>query len=1025
MHARRSCVLIAAFGIAASVGQVLAAAPDHLRVPEGYEIETVAAPPLVGFPMMGGFDDRGRLYLAESAGHNLDAKELAAQLPNFVRRLEDRDGDGRFDDSTIFADRMTYPMGALWHDGSVYVASPPYIWKLTDADDDGVAEEREQLVGKFGYVGNAADIHGCFLGPEGRIYWCDGRHGHEFVDEQGQVHSSGKAARIFSCRADGSDIQAHCGGGMDNPVEIDFTPGGDMLGTVNLMYQKRGDCLVHWMYGGVYPRDDQPQHLAEFKRTGGLMPEVFDFGHVAVSGMLRCRGGQFGEGQRLFVCEFNTHKLVSLRLERDGSTWRTAKEDFLVSTDIDFHPTDVIEAPDGSLLVVDTGGWFRNGCPTSQVAKPEIKGGIYRITRRDAAPPADALGAKLTWGAAVAATELIGRLGDDRPWIVRRAQAELARRGGDSVAALSAALGSPQTAAPVRTEIVWTLARVADSSARSATRAALRDGDATVRQAAAHVCGTRRDTAALADLSEMVVRDEPPVRREAATALGKLGRGDAVASLLTALSAPGDRLLEHALIYALIQINDPSATVAGLADSRSHVRRAALVALDQMGAEQLTRDLVAPLLDTDDAALQQAAVEVISKRPGWAEGLLERLEGWLDDAALDAGRTSMVRGALLAFRREPSVQTLIGRQLASDAAKPVVRQLLLDVVARSDLAPRPAEWTAPLLACLSADDDATRRLAVTAASAGDVAPFATGLARLTDDAQQPAELRRAAAAALGKGQQPLSAGAFAALQQGLTEGAALERMASAEALGAAALGEVQRRELLPAVAGAGPLELSSLLHAYDGSRDAELGHALIAALRQSPGRHSLPRARVEKLIGQFDAKTASTAADLLAAASAADASAGAKVEAVVAAVAQAEPARGKDVFFSQRAACSACHRIGTQGDQVGPDLSRIGGIRTPRDLAESIVLPSLTLARGYESYQVSLRSGLSHAGVIRRESADTIWLRTADRAEVAIARSDIEDMAPSAVSIMPVGLDQVLPAEDLAAVVAYLASLKE
>ena len=68
---------------------------------------------------MGTFDDQGRLYLAEAAGVNLRRNDLEKQLPNFIRRLEDVDGDGRFDRSTIFADKMVFPQGALWHDGAV------------------------------------------------------------------------------------------------------------------------------------------------------------------------------------------------------------------------------------------------------------------------------------------------------------------------------------------------------------------------------------------------------------------------------------------------------------------------------------------------------------------------------------------------------------------------------------------------------------------------------------------------------------------------------------------------------------------------------------------------------------------------------------------------------------------------------------------------------------------------------------------------------------------------------------------
>jgi glucose/arabinose dehydrogenase len=258
------------------------AAELPLQVPAGYVAEQVAGPPLVTHPLMGTFDHKGRLYLAASAGENLPRAELEARLPNYVQRLEDVDGDGRFDKATKFADKLTFPQGCLWWEGSLYVASSGAIWKFTDADDDGIAEQRLKLVGDFGYTGNAADVHGPFAGPDGRIYWCEGRHGHEIKDAAGNIISRGKAARIFNCRPDGSDVQTYCSGGMDNPVEVLFLPNGEMLGTVNLMYSRpRGDCLVNWQYGGVYPREDFAESLdAEFRRTGPLLPEIHNFGHV-------------------------------------------------------------------------------------------------------------------------------------------------------------------------------------------------------------------------------------------------------------------------------------------------------------------------------------------------------------------------------------------------------------------------------------------------------------------------------------------------------------------------------------------------------------------------------------------------------------------------------------------------------------------------------------------------------------------------------------------------------------------------
>ncbi|MCE9529150.1 MAG: hypothetical protein K8R36_24145, partial [Planctomycetales bacterium] len=353
--------------------------PPPFEVPEGFTVEVAASTPLVKHPIMAGFDDKGRLYVAESAGMNLPRVDLEKQLPNGIVRLEDTDGDGKFDKQTVFADKMTFPQGALWHDGSLYVASSGGIWKLTDHDDNGVADERQLLVSKFGYTGNAADVHGCFLGPDGRIYWCEGRHGHEITDKDGKLISKGKAARVFSCKTDGSDVQVFAGGGMDNPVEVDWTEEGEMLGTANIFYQKRGDTLIHWVRGGVYPRLDQPECLAEFPRTGEPLDAVHDFGHVAVSGCMRYRSGSFGFGEAYannwFVTEFNTHKVKRCVLEREGSTFKATVHEFLKAKSDDFHPTDVLEDADGSLLVIDTGGWFRIGCPTSQIAKSHILGG--------------------------------------------------------------------------------------------------------------------------------------------------------------------------------------------------------------------------------------------------------------------------------------------------------------------------------------------------------------------------------------------------------------------------------------------------------------------------------------------------------------------------------------------------------------------------------------------------------------------------------------------------------------------------
>ena len=72
---------------------------------------------------------------------------------------------------------------------------------------------------------------------------------------------------------------------------------------------------------------------------------------------------------------------LAARVDAEGGDLRTADSDFVVSDDRDFHPTDVLEDADGSLLIVDTGGWYKLCCPTSQLHKPDILGAIYRVRK--------------------------------------------------------------------------------------------------------------------------------------------------------------------------------------------------------------------------------------------------------------------------------------------------------------------------------------------------------------------------------------------------------------------------------------------------------------------------------------------------------------------------------------------------------------------------------------------------------------------------------------------------------------------
>ncbi len=993
-------------------------------VPEGFIIEVVAKPPHVSHPTMACFDDTGRLFVAESGGENLKRKALEEKLPGSIRILEDTNGDGHYDKSMVFADELTLPQGVLWHNGAIYAASPPFIWRLEDTDGDGVADRRDQLVGQFGYTGNAASIHGCFLGPAGRIYWCDGRHGYKLQDKDGGVTEQGKAARIFSCKPDGSDVRVHCGGGMDNPVEVDFTSEGEMLGTVNLMYSQRGDCLVHWMHGGVYPKFNLEKYTDEFPKTGDFLPEVHNFGHVGVSGVTRYRSGGFGDDFRdnWFAVHFNSHRVDRVQLDRVGSTFQAQVEKFLVSENTYFHPTDILEDADGSLLVVDTGGWFLLGCPTSQVAHPERLGTIYRIRRTDAARPDDPWGNAINWANA-SPEDLIKLLADSRFVVQKRALGELVTRGEEAIPALTeTVLNNARKEDEVTRRAVWALARIGSPSAQKILRQALSEVSESVRNAAVYACGINRDRAAVEKLCQLVESDSLPIRRQAATALGQIGDAAAIPSLLAALRTDLDRVLEHALIYALIEIEAPQELTHALSDVSPQVRRSALIALDQMPGYPILREQVLPLLHSDDFELSSAALRVVTKHPDWASDVDEILNDLLTRPLDEEGR-SLFAGAIIAFSDNDKIRHRVVGVLVSNAFDPATKRLVLESIGRTGLKSLPTTWSKAVAQCLVDKDDSVVRQAVAILGVEGNDRLREPLLLLARDTTRPTDIRVQAMSVLPM-RCPLEDALLALLTVQLRNGEPIQRLTAARAIGKAKLTRPQLLRVLELIAEVGPLELAPLLASFEEVNDTQLGEKLLQSLMASPGRSNVGANQISLLFKSFSPEVQQAAAALISKLHPNREAQAKRIAKLEHRATKGQAKLGKKVFFSRRTSCYVCHRIGNEGGLVGPDLTQVGQRRSSRDLAEAILYPSVSIVRGFESMTVVTDSGKAHTGMIVRQSSDAIHMRTSDQQELRILRQEIEEMVPSDTSIMPNGLDQSMTENELADLLAYLQTLR-
>ncbi|MEO2045288.1 MAG: hypothetical protein ABGX16_01795 [Pirellulales bacterium] len=305
--------------------------------------------------------------------------------------------------------------------------------------------------------------------------------------------------------------------------------------------------------------------------------------------------------------------------------------------------------------------------------------------------------------------------------------------------------------------------------------------------------------------------------------------------------------------------------------------------------------------------------------------------------------------------------------------------------------------------------------------------------RFTQDPSQPVPLRVRAASILSRNQTTLPEATFELLCSQCNQDAPFEaRLEAARAIGNLKLSSEQIDRVIDLVIGAGPLELPLLLKPLTGAwRDSsgQAGRRLISAIEESSGFPSLSEEQLTMLFENAPPQARSAAEPLFRQLTEEYASSIREVLRTTFNLVGGDPVRGKEIFYGKRALCSACHRVGPKkstekGQEIGPDLSRIGEVRSHRDLLEAILAPSASFARGFEPKTIVTTTGQVIAGVIHEETDDTIILYTPQREEIRIARSEVERIVTSNVSIMPDGLERSLTSDDLRDLLAYLSSLK-
>jgi putative heme-binding domain-containing protein len=508
-------------------------------------------------------------------------------------------------------------------------------------------------------------------------------------------------------------------------------------------------------------------------------------------------------------------------------------------------------------------------------------------------------------------------------------------------------------------------------------------------------------------------------------------------------SSANDRVLQHSLTYALIEIGNAAATSAASREAAAPLaRRSALIALDQIDGAHVSPEEVLPLVEHSDPILRETAWWIAARHPDWGGALADHFRRAL--AARSANDTAAQRNALeerlAQFAANPAVQ----EALAEAAARTASPQARLSALAVMNLAASgapnasgtrlkelPASWARAIAQMLpSADGDAARqalrvarRLPVASTVAGDLQDACL---RVAHDVNRGVDVRLEALNAVPTGA-PIDASSFELLRASLLPASPSSiRLAAATAIERAKLDRSQAIALLPTIETAGPVELPRLLQAFAsgaGKEEAD-GRALIASLDRASSRTSLRPDVLRPRLTAYPDSVKSAADVLLSSIHVDSAKQAQQLDALLAAVRDGDAAKGQVVFNGSKAACISCHTIGYVGGTLGPDLTRIGQVRSERDLLEAVVFPNVSFARGYEPAVVRTKSGALHNGVLRNDGPDEIVLATPAGVDTRIPRMDIAEVQPGVVSLMPPGFGDVLTRTELADLLAFLRAAK-
>ena len=931
---------------------------DTFQLKPGFRIELVAAEPLVTDPIAICFDENSRMFVVEMR----DYSERRDEKLGRIRMLEDTDGDGRMDKSTVFAEGLPWPTALFWYDGGLFVASSPDIFYLRDADGDGKAEERKIVFTGFGAQVSRLNVQAL----PNNFHWTLDNRIHGATSFNGglvecPIHPEREKLTLrgqdFSFDPKTLLMRAESGGGQhgltfdnygrkficSNSSHIrQVTYEGRYLdaGTAHPVPPAALDIPADGAAAEVYRiSPDEPWRVIRTRwRVAGLVSGPIEGGgrasgyFTSASGLVIYRGDALGEefvGDE-FVADVGSNLIHRKKLRPNGVAFIAErpedeqKVEFLASSDNWFRPVQLANGPDGGLYIVDM---YRETIEHPWSLPPNIKrfldlnsgndrGRIYRIVRegheRRPWPKIGGLGTP----------ELVPLLEHPNAWHRETAARLIHERGNSGIAPKLRSLAAESQTGLGRLHALGALVGLNTLEPADLLRA-LSDADAGVRENAVRwsegLLASPKTNELWEALKQRVDDKSVRVRHQLAWTLGLLEHPERWGVLARLLQGADDSWLKHAVL-------------AGAS-------KAPLRVWGKLEADERYGDAGRELL-------------ALAGRRGDPEEMQEitmRLRG-AEDPELVQVLGPVARGMKLSGKKVRLADLPRGAE-AVRAAERLLRDSDAEVALRKDS-----------VELIELGGAKARELLVT-----QLAP------------QVPAEVQRAAMEALIE---TLGSDALEPLVQrweGLsplirieTIQMLLRRGETTEALlRAVAAGQIDRAEV--------PIHQRAQLRTHQEAKLRTLAEQVFGAK---------PDQSVEQLMAEYRPALSG----------------------------RGDQAKGKAIYAER---CASCHAFQGEGFPAGPDFETVQQAGRESALV-NIIDPNREVAPRYLSYEIETADGESQSGLIAQETPASIMLRQANGLEMEIPRANITRMRSSGKSLMPEGLAEGLSAEEMSDLLSYI-----